>query len=74
MSKTNYSKGEVKVEDAVCWYCEKMHTWSEDTCDVYNGKYICSECFQENFSYCNECGELYFCEELNEYIICKDCQ
>lgn len=72
-NKMFYS-GEMEVKDAICSHCGKIHDWDAEICDVYKGKLICEDCFQNNYGYCNECHKLYKYEDMNEDIICKECE
>lgn len=72
MSKVFYN-GEVEVSNAICGCCGNTHDWEDYSCEVYEGKFICSECYQNLFGFCNECDNLYRYEDMNEDIICKSC-
>ena len=62
------------VENAKCCDCGKIFTWDEEVDEIYNDKYLCFECFDKKYGYCNECGELNKYSDMNEDIICKGCQ
>lgn len=72
MDKDNYN-GEEFVENAICCHCGKTHYWDEETCEVYRNKFICSECYENHYGYCNECGELNKYTDMNEDIVCIGC-
>lgn len=69
-----YYNNEVLVEDAVCCDCGKLHTWDEETCEVYRDKFLCDKCFQDKYGYCNVCGELNKYSDMNDDIVCKECE
>lgn len=70
---TKYNNEEEK-ENAICCNCGKVHTWFEDTCAVYNGEFLCEDCYNDYFGYCNNCGELFKYKDMNSEIICKGCE
>ncbi len=61
------------VIDDICSHCGKTHDWDEDTCAVYDGKYICAECYQNYYGTCNGCGKLNKYTDMNADIICTKC-
>ena len=66
--------GEVKCENAKCCHCGKIHKWDEDTCSVYQGRFLCSDCYNEHYGTCNGCGKLHKYSDMNEEIYCKECE
>lgn len=70
----DYKKGPEYVENAKCCHCGKIHTWSAYTCAVYNGQFVCEDCYQDYFGYCNKCDMLHKYADMNDEIICKNCQ
>lgn len=69
----DYKYGVEMVENAVCCHCGKTHTWDEYNCAVYKGKYLCEDCYQDYYGYCNGCGELHKYSDMNEDIYCEKC-
>ncbi len=61
-------------EEYECSHCGKTFTFDEDTCEVYEGKAICGECYTNYYGFCNVCGVLHKYEDMNEEIICSACQ
>lgn len=72
MSKEYYN-GEDFVENATCGHCGKQHDWDEETGEIYENKFICPDCYDNYYGYCNECGKLHKYKDMNDDIICKDC-
>lgn len=70
----DYEYGVETVENAVCCHCGKVHTWDEYGCDIYQGKYLCKDCYQDYYGYCNKCGKLYKYSDMNDEIICQRCE
>lgn len=68
-----YYNNEIMTEDAICCECGDVHVWNEEDCEVYGGKFLCSECFKEKYGYCNICGELRKYSNMSENIECKEC-
>ena len=77
------------VEDIyICSECGK--TFCEDHIEEINGEYVCRECRDDYYTYCEECGEYYKNEEVswlenygmhvcnncldNNYIECDECE
>ena len=65
--------GEEFVEHARCCHCGKVFPWDENVDEVYRGKFLCFDCFDMYYGFCNECGELNKYEDMNEDIVCKGC-
>lgn len=59
---------------ATCGDCGKQFYFDDETCAIYRGDFICAECFQDKYGYCNECGELNKYSDMNEDIVCKGCE
>lgn len=68
-----YYEGEISIDNAVCCECGEVHYWNEEDCEVYNGMFLCSKCFKEEYGYCNECGTLNKYIDMDENIVCKEC-
>lgn len=69
----DYAYGVEVVENAVCCHCGKVHTWDEYSCEVYHGKYLCEDCYQDYYGRCNGCGKLYKYADMNDDIYCEEC-
>lgn len=69
-----YFNYEEIVETAQCHHCSNIFTWEEETCEVYEEKFLCSDCYDKYYGYCNECGELNLYSDMNDDIICKGCE
>lgn len=74
MANKEFYKEQETVENAICCNCGKIHFWDEQTCEVYRGKFLCEDCYNIYFGFCNECGELNKYLDMNEEIICKGCE
>ena len=61
-------------EYAVCCDCGKQFLFDDETCAIYRGDFLCSNCYQDKYGYCNECGELNKYADMNEDIVCKGCE
>lgn len=66
---------EINMEDLVCRDCgEKI----EGEYHEIDGEYLCDNCFEENYSYCDDCGEIisrdngYYVESEDRFV-CEDC-
>lgn len=59
--------------NAVCCHCEKSFVWDEETGEIYQGKFVCPECYQHYYGNCNVCGELHKYEDMNDDIVCERC-
>lgn len=68
-----YYTGEETVSNAKCCHCGKVHEWDDYTCEVYNWKFVCADCYQDYYGNCNGCGKLHRYEDMNEDIYCKEC-
>lgn len=62
------------IKNAQCCHCGKIHEWDEDTCAVYQGKLLCADCYNDYYGFCNVCETLYKYEDMNDDIICKNCE
>lgn len=69
-----YYQGKEIEENALCCHCGKVHLWDEQLDEVYQNKFLCFECFDMYYGYCNSCGELNKYCEMSEDIICKGCE
>ena len=58
---------------ARCCNCGRAFKWDEYDCDIYRGKALCACCFDNEFGYCNECGELNRYSDMDDDICCKIC-
>lgn len=63
------------------FYCEDCDNWYDNSVDQYlthDDRTICSDCRYEDYTECNQCGELYhnddtnYCDDCDEYF-CDDC-
>lgn len=61
-------------EWATCSHCGKTFFYDGETCAIYRNTFICNECYQNYYGYCNECGELNKYTDMNEDIVCKGCE
>lgn len=59
---------------SICPHCGKEFTIDPYDANIYRGQHICFDCFDRDFGYCNECGELYLYTDMNDDIICKKCE
>lgn len=64
---------DVIVKDAICCNCGNVHEWDEDTCAIYMDKFVCEDCYQASFSYCEECGRLTKRSDIAYDYICNTC-
>lgn len=69
---TKYANVE-KTGTARCCNCGKKFLFDEYDCEIYRGKTLCTECFENDYGYCNECGELNRYSDMNDDIFCKVC-
>ena len=72
-NKLDYN-GQEYVENAICCHCGKTHFWHEQVCEVYRGKFLCEDCYNKYYGFCNNCGELNKYIDMNENIVCKGCE
>lgn len=69
----------MKKEKIICRDCGRIIN-EDELEDAYkiDGEYVCPECFEENYFYCDRCGKLE-CQEYGVYIehddimVCDDC-
>lgn len=59
---------------AICGDCGKKFFFDDETCVIYRGDFLCAECFQDKYGYCNVCGELNRYTDMNDEIVCKGCE
>lgn len=64
----------VRENEVICSHCGKTFSFDEETCEIYRGKFICADCFQTYYGYCNECGKLHLYSDMNDDIVCKECE
>ena len=70
--------GRAYCEDCASW-CDHCNEWviTETTC-VSNGDYVCQDCLDEYYEYCEHCdeyyyrGDTYYIESEDRYV-CTDC-
>ncbi len=66
-----------KDEFYYCVECGEYYEKSENVHQLENGDYICEHCFENgDYYYCENCGELYHCDEMHEqngYMYCDNC-
>lgn len=75
MLKKYYHKtGDWIVENAICCHCGKEHTWDAELCAIYQGRFVCEDCYNDYYGYCNECGTLHKYSDMNDEIVCHHCQ
>lgn len=61
-------------ETSVCCNCGEVFIFDEDTCEMYQEKPLCQDCYQVDYGYCNICGKLEKYTEMDlKEIICLDC-
>lgn len=74
--------GEMKMDKVKCAYCGKefdMDEHQEDTeFSVEYGGFVCSDCYHDNFGYCDGCGDFFeyhdkMIEHSNLGVRCKKC-
>lgn len=62
---------------ARCFNCGKIFNFDDTTPDVYRGRYVCPDCFDCDFGYCNGCDCLHRYDDmiLTKYhgYYCKSC-
>lgn len=73
LTATDYQYQE-EHENAKCCHCGKRRNWNAYEGAVYRGKLLCSDCYDDHFGYCNECGELHLYSDMNDDIVCKPCE
>lgn len=73
LAATEYQYQE-EQKKAKCCHCGKKHEWNIYECAVYRGKLLCDDCYEDFYGYCNECGELYLYDDMNEDILCNSCE
>lgn len=70
-------------EDCACeagWAkCEGCDEWvdSDDVHSAPGGDSYCGQCFGEYYSYCGDCGEVFYCEDMvarNDDLYCTGCR
>lgn len=61
-------------EYAVCAHCGKKFFYSGETCAIYREDFICNNCYQNHYGYCNKCGELNKYIDMNEDVVCEGCE
>ena len=59
---------------ATCTDCGKKFFFDDETCAIYRDGFLCAECYQDKYGYCNECGELNKYSDMNDDIVCKGCE
>ncbi|MGL5690289.1 MAG: hypothetical protein ACRDD8_05640, partial [Bacteroidales bacterium] len=67
-----------ELELVQCRECGYFHRVEDSNYDSVNSDYVCEDCFDDGFSYCEECGEI-----VNQYnqvwikdtevVVCEDC-
>ena len=60
-------------ENVVCCECKNIHNWDEVDCEIYRDNFLCKDCFEKKYGYCNECGELNKYEDMDLNIVCGGC-
>lgn len=60
-------------EEIICSNCGKKTGWDDETGEIYNGEFICAECYQVEYGFCDVCGKLHKYEDMIE-VVCEDCQ
>ena len=60
-------------EEIICAHCGKKASWDDDTGEIYNGEFICAECYQVYYGFCDVCGKLHKYTDMDE-VVCEDCQ
>lgn len=69
----------MKKEKIICRDCGREIAPDElDSCTLIDGEYICEECFNENYFYCEDCGKIEFQEygtwiEDKQIMVCSNC-
>ena len=61
-------------EEIVCCHCREKKWWNEEFGAIYRGEFLCPDCYNDFYGYCNECGELNKHSEMNDDIVCKGCE
>lgn len=60
-------------ENVICCDCGKTHHWDEQDCEIYRDDFLCKDCFESKYGYCNECGELNKYTDMSADILCGGC-
>lgn len=60
-----------------CSSCDE-YVQADRVCELYYGGYLCPYCFEEYAAYCDNCGELFYEDDLysisnDNYLYCKNC-
>ena len=72
--------GGFEQKSARCCNCHSIFDWNGDTGGIYMGKFLCPDCYNDDFGYCDRCGKL--CKykhtnifEIDKYgeLICNNC-
>lgn len=64
---------DIVKQSVICVDCGRIHTWDEYDCEMYNNGFLCKECFEEKYGYCNLCGGLNKYSDMDCNIECKEC-
>ena len=69
--------------DECAHYCNECDKWFEPDMEgqVVNGEWICEDCLNENYEYCEKCGEFHLQDDMITYYeedgsdgrMCTDC-
>ena len=73
MGKQEFYNGKEIEFNAVCYHCGKDFGWDEYDGAVYRNKFLCQDCYDMYYVYCNGCGELNKYVDMDEDIYCKGC-
>ena len=72
--------GQLEQKNARCCHCHRIFDWDADTGEVYKGKFLCPDCYQDDFGNCDRCGRLRKYTDTNLFeidkygeLICDDC-
>ena len=66
-------------EQFVCECCGEIFNIGEEECCAYDGKFYCESCFEDNFTTCDDCCEVFPRDMVAYYesvdrVLCNDCR